>query len=288
MAGTHLPDNARVPDAADQQRTKGGWAPQGVTLVRALNPGPLTLSGSNAWLIGAPAWLVDPGPLDEGHLERLEFSIRQRGTLEGIVLTHRHLDHAEAAPTVAERYGVPVFAGPGTPDPEQFSEPAAEGLQVERCLRDGDRVGPFEVIETPGHSADHVCYLAEDVLFCGDTVLGEGSVFIPPAGGSLARYLASLERLRELELQALCPGHGPVVWEPHEKLTEYIDHRLDRERRLVEALARGVRARDELLDEVWDDAPQVLRPAAALTLEAHLDKLAGEGRLPPDVERATA
>lgn len=272
--------------AADQQRIKGGWAPQGVTLVRALNPGPLTLSGSNTWLIGAPAWLVDPGPADEGHLERLEFAIRQRGSLEGVVLTHRHLDHAEAAPMLAERYGAPVFAGPDVSDAEGFSEPAARGLELERLLADGDRVGPFEVIETPGHSADHVCYLAGEVLFCGDTVLGEGSVFIPPGGGSLARYLGSLERLAALELQALCPGHGPVVWEPHEKLTEYIAHRLDRERRLVAALERGVRGRDALLDDVWGDAPAVLRPAAALTLEAHLDKLAAEGRLPPDVDRA--
>jgi glyoxylase-like metal-dependent hydrolase (beta-lactamase superfamily II) len=268
-----------------QQRIKGGWAPEGVTLVRALNAGPLTLSGTNTWLIGVPAWLVDPGPLDEGHFERLEFAIAQRQTLEAIVLTHRHLDHAEAAPELADRYGVPIFAGAAAPDPEGFSEPAVKGLELDRELRDGDRIGPFEVFETPGHSADHVSFLAGDVLFCGDTVLGEGSVFIPPGGGSLIRYLESLERLRALELQALCPGHGPVVWEPHEKLAEYIDHRLDRERRLVAALERGLRRREDLLDEVWDDVPAVLRPAAALTLEAHLDKLEREGRLHPDVER---
>jgi glyoxylase-like metal-dependent hydrolase (beta-lactamase superfamily II) len=268
-----------------QQRIKGGWAPEGVTLVRALNPGPLTLSGTNTWLIGAPAWLVDPGPVDEGHFERLEFVIRQLGGLEGIALTHRHLDHAEAAPALAERYRVGIFAGRAAPDPEGFSEPAVNGLEIERELADGDRIGPFEVLETPGHSADHVSFLAADILFCGDTVLGEGSVFIPPGGGSLIRYLESLERLRALELQAICPGHGPVIWEPHEKLDEYIDHRLDRERRLIAALERGIREREALLDEVWDDVPVVLRPAAALTLEAHLDKLEREGRLPPGVER---
>ena len=269
-----------------QQRIKGGWAPEGVTLVRALNPGPLTLSGSNAWLIGSPAWLVDPGPADDGHFERLEFAIRQRAGLEGVVLTHRHLDHAEAAPAIAERYGVPVFAGRAAPDPEGFSEPGVKGLKVERELRDGEHLGPFEVLETPGHSADHVSYLAADIVFCGDTVLGEGSVFIPPGGGSLIRYLQSLERLRALALHAICPGHGPVVWEPRAKLDEYIEHRLERERRLVAALERGVRERPALLDDVWDDVPPVLRPAAALTLEAHLDKLEREGRLPAGVERA--
>jgi glyoxylase-like metal-dependent hydrolase (beta-lactamase superfamily II) len=272
---------ARVETPA--QTTSDGLLPPGVVLVRALNPGPLTLSGSNAWALGSPTWLVDPGPADDGHLERLEFVLRLQGGLEGIVITHRHLDHAEAAPVLAERYRAPIFAGHEAPDPEGFSEPAAKGLVLERELRDGDTVGPFVVIETPGHSADHVSYLAGDVLFCGDTVLGAGSVFIPPGGGSLVRYLDSLERLRRLELQAICPGHGPVVWEPREKLTEYIEHRLDRERRLVAALERGVRGREALLDEVWDDAPFELRPAAALTLETHLEKLAQEGRLPADV-----
>jgi glyoxylase-like metal-dependent hydrolase (beta-lactamase superfamily II) len=270
-----------APVDADPQTARDGLLPPGVSLVRALNPSPLTLSGSNAWVLGSPAWLIDPGPIDEGHLERLEFVLRLRGGLEGIVITHRHLDHAEAAPVLAERYGVPVFAGHEAPDPEGFSEPAAKGLVIERELGEGDTVGRFTVIETPGHSADHVSYLAGDVLFCGDTVLGEGSVFIPPGGGSLVRYLDSLERLRRLELQAICPGHGPVVWEPREKLTEYIEHRLDRERRLVAALERGVRDRVTLLDEVWDDAPAALRPAAALTLETHLEKLEHEGRLPP-------
>jgi glyoxylase-like metal-dependent hydrolase (beta-lactamase superfamily II) len=270
-----------VPDAPQQRhQQRQGWVPDGVTLVRALNPGPFTLSGTNSWVVGVPAWVVDPGPSDPGHLERLEFVIADRGTLEGIVLTHRHADHAEAAPTLAERFGAPVFAGREAPDPEGFSEPAAAGLEIERELRDGDEVGPFVVYETPGHSADHVSLLAGRVLFCGDTVLGEGSVFIPPGGGSLGRYLESLERLRALDLEALCPGHGPVVWDPQAKLTEYIDHRLDRERRLVAAIERGVRDRETLLDDVWDDAPAVLRPAAALTLEAHLDKLAREGRLP--------
>ena len=152
-------------------------------------------------------------------------------------------------------------------------------------LEDGDRLGPFQVIATPGHSADHVSLLAGRVVFCGDTVLGEGSVFIPPGGGSLAAYLDSLHRLQMLELDALCPGHGPVVWDPQAKLREYLEHRLERERRLVDALDSGLRSTAELLDDVWDDAPAQLRPAAALTLESHLDKLAAEGRLPDGVER---
>jgi glyoxylase-like metal-dependent hydrolase (beta-lactamase superfamily II) len=111
-------------------------------------------------------------------------------------------------------------------------------------------------------------------------VLGEGSVFISPGEGSLSAYLDSLRRLLTLELEVLCPGHGPYVWDPHPKLEEYLAHRLERERRLLEALEAGLRSRDELLDAAWSDAPPALRPAAALTMEAHLEKLRDEGRLP--------
>ena len=111
---------------------------------------------------------------------------------------------------------------------------------------------------------------------------GTGSVFIAPGEGSLSAYLDSLRRLRELDLSVLCPGHGPYVRDPAAKLDEYIAHRLDRERRLVEALESGLRGRDELLDAVWSEAPAELRPAAALTLAAHLEKLSEEGRLPSD------
>ncbi len=258
--------------------------PEGVTLVRASNAGPLTLSGTNTWLVESPAWLVDPGPADPGHLERVIAVAEERGGLAGIVLTHAHLDHSESVPLLRERFGASVAAGRGAVG-GPFQEPSLAGLEPDVTLRDGDECGPFRVVGTPGHSSDHVTLARGDVAFCGDTVLGEGSVFIPPGGGSLSAYLESLRRLRALGLSVLCPGHGPVVWDANAKLDEYLSHRLDRERRLVDALARGLRTRDDLLDDVWDDAPAALRMPAALTLEAHLEKLEGEGRLPSGVER---
>jgi glyoxylase-like metal-dependent hydrolase (beta-lactamase superfamily II) len=148
---------------------------------------------------------------------------------------------------------------------------------------DGQTVGPFSAVATPGHSADSVCLLFGRVCFTGDTVLGEGSVFIAPGEGSLSAYLDSLRRLRALDLEVLCPGHGPLVWDPAAKLDEYISHRLDRERRLVAALDSGLRTEDELLDAAWPEVPAGLRPAAALTLAAHLEKLRTEGRVPAGV-----
>jgi glyoxylase-like metal-dependent hydrolase (beta-lactamase superfamily II) len=259
--------------------------PDGVTLVRAGNAGAMTLTGTNTWLIGTPAWVIDPGPAEPEHVERVWAAAQAHAGVAGIVLTHNHLDHSESVPALRDRSGAPVASARGAPEASGFEEPSHTGLEPDVVLRDGDELGPLRVIATPGHSADHVSLLAGGVLFCGDTVLGEGSVFIPPGGGSLAAYLDSLRRLAELQLVALCPGHGPVVWDPAAKLRQYLEHRLDRERRLVDALARGLRSTDELLGDVWDDAPAALRPAAALTLESHLDKLKEEGRLPEGVER---
>ena len=151
--------------------------------------------------------MVDPGLRLPAHVDAVRGAVNDG--IEGVVLTHSHADHAEAA----ELFGVPVV------------------LPV-----DGEDVGPFRAIGTPGHSADSVCLLFGDVCFTGDTVLGTGSVFIAPGEGSLSAYLDSLRRLRELDLSVICPGHGPYVWDPAAKLDEYISHRLDRERRLVEAL----------------------------------------------------
>jgi len=119
----------------------------------------------------------------------------------------------------------------------------------------------------------------------GDAVLGEGSVFIAPDPGALVAYLHGLGRLKDRGLAVLCPGHGPVVYDVEAKLTQYISHRLDRERRLLAALEQGKRSVEELLDDAWSEVPPVLRPAATVTLVAHLDKLAEEGLLPDGVER---
>ena len=239
--------------------------------IRAANGGPFTLTGTNSWIVGRePAWLVDPGPALPGHLAALEEEINRRGGLGGLVLTHDHADHSEACAAVRERY----------PD----APAAAARGSVDVKLEDGSPVGPFEAVAIPGHASDHLALIVGTAGLTGDAVLGEGSVFV---AGQMSEYLAGLERLRALSLEVLLPGHGPLIPDPREKLDEYLAHRLDRERRLLGALDAGLRSADQLLDEVWDDAPIYLRPAAALTLAAHLDKLAEEGRLPEGVERPT-
>jgi glyoxylase-like metal-dependent hydrolase (beta-lactamase superfamily II) len=229
-----------------------------IARIVAPNPGPMTLEGTNTYLYGSePCVVIDPGPDDAGHLEAVRAAAEERGGLGLVLLTHSHGDHADGA----ERLGAEVVLPSG-----------------------GEERGGLRALATPGHAADHVCLLTGDgVCFSGDLVLGEGSTFVPPDGGSLAAYMDSL-RLLQAEAPALiCPGHGPWVTDPAAKLAEYVEHREMRERRLLAALERGERSRGTLLDEVWDDAPPEVRPVAALVMEAHLQKLDAEGRLPADL-----
>jgi glyoxylase-like metal-dependent hydrolase (beta-lactamase superfamily II) len=233
----------------------GDLAAYDIALVRADNPSPLTLSGTNTWVVGR--WVVDPGPALDAHLDAVAAEAAGRGGAEGIALTHDHADHAEGVRGLLSRVG----------DVQVVS--AREGAA------DGDVFGPLLAMALPGHSEDHLGFVAGLAGFTGDAVLGEGSVFV---SSDLAAYLDGLRRLRSLDLAVLCPGHGPPVWDARAKLDGYIAHRLERERRLVEALERGLSTEDELLDWAWSDAPAELRPAAALTLRAHLEKLRSEGR----------
>jgi len=229
--------------------------------ILAPNPGPLTLTGTNTWVVGRdPAWVVDPGPAIESHVDAVAAAVAARGGAGGIALTHGHIDHNEAIPALRERLGGD-----------------AVGLGSFENLADGDTFGPFAVLFIPGHADDHLVFVAGTAAFTGDTVLGQGSVFV---SGRLGEYLDGLRRLRALDLELICPGHGDPVSDPAAKLDEYLAHRLDREARLVAALERGLRSEDELVDDAWSDAPAALRPASVLTMHAHLRKLAAEGGLP--------
>jgi glyoxylase-like metal-dependent hydrolase (beta-lactamase superfamily II) len=243
-----------------------------VLLVRAPNPGPLTLTGTNTWVVGRePAWVVDPGPRVDEHLDNLFAAIDARGGLGGVLLTHDHHDHSEAVGALLAEYPAPLAAGRGAVDVQ---------------LAEEVRFGPFEAVATPGHAADHYALIAEGACFSGDAVLGDGSVFISPYRGAMSGYLLSLTRLRLREdFNVICPGHGPPVWDAHTKLEEYVAHRIDRENGLIVALGEGLRGVRELLDAVWPEVPEQLRPLATATLAAHLDKLEEDQILPSGVER---
>jgi glyoxylase-like metal-dependent hydrolase (beta-lactamase superfamily II) len=235
----------------------------------------MTLEGTNTYLYGSdPCVVIDPGPDDAGHLDAVRAAAEERGGVGLVLLTHSHGDHADGA----EALVTAVVE-------ERALEAGGAAWKPPIVLpADGEEHHGLRALATPGHAADHVCLLTGDgVCFSGDLVLGEGSTFVPPDGGSLAAYMDSLRAVQAEAPSLICPGHGPWVTDPAAKLAEYVEHREMRERRLLAALDRGERSRAALLEEVWDDAPAEVRGAAALVMEAHLQKLAAEGRLPADL-----
>jgi glyoxylase-like metal-dependent hydrolase (beta-lactamase superfamily II) len=226
--------------------------------ILAPNPGPMTLEGTNTYLYGAdPCLVIDPGTEDAGHLDRVRAAAAERGGIGTVLITHSHVDHISGA----DQLGAPVV-----------------------LAEDGEEHGGLRALATPGHAADHVAYLSADgVCFCGDLVLGLGSTIVPPGGNSLAAFIDSLALLQGEGLALMCPGHGPWITDPEAKLAEYVEHRMMRERRLLATLDQGENSRAALLAAVWDDVPLELLPMAAMAMEAHLEKLEAEERLPFDL-----
>lgn len=255
-----------------------------VACVLAPNPGPMTLSGTNTWVVGDPALgpvvVVDPGPADEGHLGRV---LDVAGDVSTVVLTHRHLDHSEGAAAFAGRAGCGVRAV----DPAW--RVGTEGLEDGTVLQAaGVRL---EVVATPGHTSDSVSLLAtyDDQaapgpdLLTGDTVLGFGSTVITFPDGDLGDYLASLDRLLALVsargVVRILPGHGPVVADPHAVLTGYRQHRRERLAQVRAALAAGARTPEEVLAVVYPDSVGTpIEGAAAQAVRAQLDHLEAHRR----------
>ena len=243
--------------------------------LRADNPGPLTLTGTNTWVVARdPCWVIDPGPDLDAHLDALAAEVARRGGAGGIALTHSHADHSAGAAGLLERLPAPVPVG--------SADPPAAGSAARCELAHGDGFGPLRVFSLPGHAPDHLGYLLDSpagiTCFTGDAVLGEGSVFV---ASDMAGYLESLERLEALAPAILCPGHGPLVTRPRAHLAAYREHRLQREREVLSAWQRGTRDEGQLVAEVWGPLPERLARAATVTLRAHLAKLQDEGRLAP-------
>ncbi len=249
-----------------------------VALVRAPNPSPMTLSGTNSYLVfgtrGAVA--VDPGPPIEGHIAEIEAAARARGASIGAILvTHGHPDHAPAAALLAQRTGAPVYAHPDARFPH------------DRTLGDGERMTfgdiAIRAVDAPGHTFDHLVFVLEDerALFTGDVVIGEGFVVIAPPHAAMRPYQRTLDRLAREHGDALriYGGHGPEVTDPRAKLAEYVAHRHDRERQLVAQLAHGEATIPQLVEAIYAGYPRVLWPAAGRQLLAYLVALEAEGRV---------
>jgi glyoxylase-like metal-dependent hydrolase (beta-lactamase superfamily II) len=258
-----------------------------VIRVTAPNPGLMTGPGTNSYLVGDPErkrWtVIDPGPVDEAHLQALLAAAP--GPIEQILVTHTHVDHSPGARALAAATGAPVLgmrplhaAGQDT------------GFEPLRELGHGEAtvLGPqttLQVLHTPGHASNHLCYLLQEekTLFTGDHVMQGSTVVINPPDGDMAAYLRALNELLAIELEWLAPGHGFLVARPHEVLRALIAHRLAREAKVVSALRARPRATlDELLPLVYADVPSAVHPVARRSLLAHLLKLEADGAAQSD------
>jgi glyoxylase-like metal-dependent hydrolase (beta-lactamase superfamily II) len=246
--------------------------------VLAPNPSPMTLDGTNTWVISEPGsssvLVVDPGPDDEDHLRRvLDVASAGDRRVAQIVLTHGHLDHSAGAARFAELTGAPV----GALDPALRL--GSEGFGAGTVL---DAAGcELRVVATPGHSADSLSLLltADGGLLTGDTVLGRGTTVISD-DGSLSDYLRSLDALRSLTgefgLQVVLPGHGPLLMDPAAVLDYYIAHRRERLDQVRAAVEAGARTPAEVVAIVYAEVDRGLWPAAEKSVRAQLDYLSGQ------------
>lgn len=245
-----------------------------VRVVLAPNPHPLTLEGTNTYLIGNRNPIVlDPGPLIDEHLERV---LREAGEPRLVLLTHRHPDHAEAAERFAEMARAPLAAFPVAGDPIGTGAGAIADRQ--RIAADG---ATLVAVHTPGHASDHLSFLLEEerALFTGDHVLGRGTTVVAHPDGDMADYLASLDLMRALEPRRFYPGHGPVVEDPGPLLDYYTAHRLEREQQVLAAIDTGDRTVEAMVERIYADVDRALHGAAALSVAAHLEKLRRDGAL---------
>jgi glyoxylase-like metal-dependent hydrolase (beta-lactamase superfamily II) len=265
-----------LPVIGSDQPWAGGAFSGSVTCVLAPNPSPMTLDGTNTWLIGEPGGpivVIDPGPDDEAHLRAIVDAAG--GRVVEILLTHGHPDHAEGARRLHEMTAAPVRAL----DPEHVH--GGEGLGAGDIVAVGDV--EIHVIGTPGHTSDCLSFHLprEGALLTGDTVLGRGTTVVAWPDGHLGDYLDSLAALRlraeVSEASAILPGHGPVLRDPVGVLDAYLDHRHARLDQVRAAVAAGARTPEEVVDAVYDDIPDAVRWAALLSTRAQLAYLDGRG-----------
>ena len=253
----------------------------GVVGLSAGNPGPLTGAGNHTWLLpGATPTLIDAGVGQPSHLDAIAAALDTSGRLAQVLVTHGHPDHASGAPAIAGRWPAASFRKLPWPDKDSRVPVAWQPLSDGERL-DAGELG-LEVVFTPGHSPDHVCFwhAGSGTLFGGDLLIEGATVVVPGTrGGNLKDYLDSLERVAALKPAQVLPAHGPVIDAPLALIERYIAHRYERERQVMAAIDGGAESVSEIVARVYPNLSGAIRLVATETVHAHLRKLVDEGRV---------
>ncbi len=266
----------KLPDLAE-------WSER-VIVALGQNPSVFAGPGTNTYLVGTGSEriLIDPGGGEAAYLPFLEQALERAGcSIQEIVLTHGHPDHIGGVRQVIERFGelqVKKLPWPMMDEAHHVEITPIEDGSVIRT-----EGATLRALHTPGHAPDHLCFILEEErsLFSGDNILGVGTTVIPAESGDLGDYMASLERLFEERPTRIYPAHGPCIEQGTAKIREYIDHRLERDRQILDTLADGAETPIEIVEIVYAAYPKVLHPAAAQSVVSHLLRLEARG----DVER---
>ncbi len=271
----------------------------GLSRLLAPNPSPMTYRGTNTYLLGdKDIAVIDPGPLSDAHLDAILDALKPGQRISHIFVTHTHLDHSPLAAPLSARTGAPIlaFGGPQAGRSAVMTQLAQNGFagggegidtdfRPDVELEDGEVIATdsweLEVIHTPGHLGNHIALAWGDICFTADHVMGWASSLVSPPDGDLTDFMAACHRLRARDWSVFHSGHGAPTTNPAERLDWLIEHRLQRETQILDALSKGPASAQELAEQIYVETPKALLPAAERNVFAHLVDLTGKSRVAP-------
>ncbi|MBW4708124.1 MBL fold metallo-hydrolase [Roseobacter sp. YSTF-M11] len=287
----------QAPDEFDPEIGRPTPLRPGLRRIVAPNPSPMTYRGTNTYLLGRDEIaVIDPGPDDRDHLDAILAAIPRGSRITHILVSHAHLDHSPLARRLQSACGAPISAfGPAEAGRSAVMERllqsgmagGGEGIDTSFSpdihLREGDRIASadwrLDVIHTPGHLGNHICFAWGDNCFTADHVMGWASSLVSPPDGDLTDFMASCARLQQRDWEAFFPGHGEVIGAPNARLDWLVAHRLGREVQILEALRAGPATAEALARAIYVDTPPGLLGAASRNVLAHLIDLKGKNRV---------